>query len=169
VPKIDEKPVLKPDTVAVPLCRPMAPIHSSFALTVGVVVVPVLAAVPVPLALAVLSSGVGNRSPVYSTIPAATRLEDRFMVATLPDGAAPTVPYQISVVKPLALADLTAEVQVTPLKPVMLDTTLAALRVVITAMRVLLAVGTLVRVTFRVLTLPPEAAKPWFTGAAIAA
>ena len=89
-------------SVGVLLTNPIPPSHTSLAWPV-VSVVPVAAAVLLPVALAVWSSTPAARMPAYSMTTAAERNEAWEMVSEVP-APATLGAYQISVVVPLLLA-----------------------------------------------------------------
>ena len=95
------------------LMKPMPPSHTSLAWLV-VAVVPVAAAVLLPVALTVWSSELVARMPTYSMTTAAERNEDAWVMVR--DVAAPDtfIAYQISVVVPLVLAAWAARDHKTP-------------------------------------------------------
>ena len=126
---------------------PIPPIHNSLGWVV-VAVVPVTAAVLVPVSFAARSNDVGANRPLYSITTAAERSEAWVMV--MPVVPLETFgPYQISVVVPLVLVACETRDQVTP-PPLMAETRLALVpRVEITATRVLPATGVVVRFTLK--------------------
>ena len=127
---------------------PMPPIQSSLTWLV-VVVVPVTAAVLLPVELAVTSSGLTVSTPLYSMTTAAERSDDWVMVIPVP--APETLgAYQISVVEPLLLVAWAARDQVAPVCVMLLTLPALVPRVDITAIRVLPETGADVSVTLMV-------------------
>ena len=129
----------------------MPPSHNSLSCEV-VAVVPVLAALLVPVAEEIWSNGPTASKPRYSATTAAARSEAAMEIATWVPAPETLDAIQISVVVPLPLVAWVTRAQVVP-DWVMPETRLAEVpRVEITAIRVLPATGLVVRFTLKPVT-----------------